>query len=72
MALPIQLYPFRMSRVSLTLGLFVSCILGLPALAAPDGIFVATTYGHWMPEEEPYIVSVRFTLDELDALAQVR
>ena len=33
----------------------------------PDGTFVATTYGHWSEGEEPYIVSVRFTLEELDA-----
>ena len=32
----------------------------------PDGAFVATTYGHWVEGEEPYIVSVRFTLAELD------
>ena len=32
----------------------------------PDGTFVTTTYGHWTPEEAPYIVSVRFTLAELD------
>ncbi|MCC6683045.1 MAG: exo-alpha-sialidase [Phycisphaeraceae bacterium] len=32
----------------------------------PDGTFVVTTYGHWNPEEEPYILSVRFKLDELD------
>lgn len=35
----------------------------------PDGTFVTTTYGHWTPGEEPYVVSVRFTLDELDARA---
>ncbi len=35
----------------------------------PDGTFVTTTYGHWTEGEEPYIVSVRFTLDELDDLA---
>ena len=33
----------------------------------PDGTFVATTYGHWTQGEPPYIVSVRFTLTELDA-----
>ncbi|HMP81054.1 MAG TPA: sialidase family protein, partial [Pirellulaceae bacterium] len=32
----------------------------------PDGTFVATTYGHWEPGESPYILSVRFTLSELD------
>ena len=35
----------------------------------PDGTFVATTYGHWSPGEMPYIVSVRYTLTELDSLA---
>ena len=34
----------------------------------PDGTFVTTTYGHWSEGEEPWIASVRFTLDELDAL----
>ena len=34
----------------------------------PDGTYVVTTYGHWTPDAEPYIASVRFTLDELDAL----
>src|SRR5262249_34645247 len=38
----------------------------------PDGTFVATTYGHWTMGEEPYIVSVRFTLEELDELAKAR
>ena len=36
----------------------------------PDGTFVATTYGHWQRGEEPYIVSVRFRMDELDSLAR--
>ncbi|MEE8452514.1 MAG: sialidase family protein [Thermoguttaceae bacterium] len=35
----------------------------------PDGTFVVTTYGHWDKGEKPYILSVRFTLKELDALA---
>ncbi|MEW4566343.1 sialidase family protein [Tautonia sp. JC769] len=34
----------------------------------PDGTFVTTTYGHWAEGEAPYIVSVRFSLDELDAM----
>ncbi|HZP85005.1 MAG TPA: sialidase family protein [Chthonomonadaceae bacterium] len=38
----------------------------------PDGTFVTTTYGHWEAGQEPYIVSVRFTLQELDAKAQAR
>jgi lysophospholipase L1-like esterase len=32
----------------------------------PDGTFVATTYGHWAEGEQPYILSTRFHLDELD------
>jgi len=35
----------------------------------PNGTFVATTYGHWTEGQSPYIVSVRFTLEELDAKA---
>jgi arylsulfatase A len=35
-----------------------------------DGTFVLTTYGHWTPGEQPYVVSVRLTLPELDALAR--
>ncbi len=32
----------------------------------PAGTFVTTTYGHWAQDEEPCVVSVRFTLEELD------
>lgn len=32
----------------------------------PDGTFVTTTYGHWVKDEPPFVVSVRFTLRELD------
>ncbi len=35
----------------------------------PDGTLVTTTYGHWTPDEPPYIVSVRLQLSELDQLA---
>jgi hypothetical protein len=35
----------------------------------PDGTFLTTTYGHWTAGEPPYVVSVRFTLAELDARA---
>ncbi|MFT5304240.1 MAG: hypothetical protein ACI814_005065 [Mariniblastus sp.] len=35
----------------------------------PDGTFVVTTYGHWDQGEQPYIMSVRFKLSELDSLA---
>jgi hypothetical protein len=39
-----------------------------PALELlPDGTIVATTYGHWTQGEPPWILSMRFTLDELDA-----
>ena len=33
----------------------------------PDGTFVLTTYGHWTKDEQPYILSVRLKLEELDA-----
>jgi hypothetical protein len=35
----------------------------------PDGTFVVTTYGHWDEGHEPYILSARFTLEELDKRA---
>jgi hypothetical protein len=38
----------------------------------PDDTFVATTYGHWIRGEPPFIVSVRFTLKELDAKFRAR
>lgn len=31
-----------------------------------DSTFVTTTYGHWVRGAEPYIVSVRFSMNELD------
>jgi hypothetical protein len=36
----------------------------------PDGTIVTTTYGHWTQGEPPYVVSVRFKLDELDRMAK--
>jgi hypothetical protein len=36
----------------------------------PDGTIVTTTYGHWEENEQPYIISVRLTLVELDELAK--
>jgi hypothetical protein len=36
----------------------------------PSGTFVTTTYGHWLAGASPYVVSVRFTLKELDAKAK--
>jgi len=38
----------------------------------PDGTFITTTYGHWEKGEEPYILSVRFSLKETDALLDDR
>ena len=32
----------------------------------PDATFVVTTYGHWERDKQPYILSVRFTMKELD------
>lgn len=32
----------------------------------PDDTFVATTYGHWIENEAPYIISVRFKLSDLE------
>jgi hypothetical protein len=34
-----------------------------------DGTFVLTTYGHWEVDQQPYILSVRLKLSELDRLA---
>jgi hypothetical protein len=34
-----------------------------------DGTFVTTTYGHWKEGVSPYIVSVRFTLEEIDRMS---
>ncbi|MCA9319085.1 MAG: exo-alpha-sialidase [Planctomycetes bacterium] len=36
----------------------------------PDGTIVTTTYGHWEAGESPYILSLRFSLGELDRLAK--
>ncbi len=36
----------------------------------PDDTFVVTTYGHWTAKQPPYILCERFTLKELDAMAQ--
>ncbi len=35
----------------------------------PDGTIIATTYGHWAEGEEPYILSVRFKVEEIDDVA---
>jgi len=36
----------------------------------PDDTIVTTTYGHWTKGEQPYILSVRLKLSELDAKAR--
>ena len=44
---------------------------GYPGLEVlPDGTFVATSYGHWIAGEKPFVMSVRFQLPEIDALAR--
>ena len=40
------------------------CYPGVELL--PDGTFVTTTYGHWEKDNQPYILSIRFNLNELD------
>jgi hypothetical protein len=40
------------------------CYPGVELL--PNGTFVTTTYGHWEKGKQPYILSVRFNLKELD------
>ena len=41
-----------------------------PVEILPNGTFVTTTYGHWTRGEKPYIVSIRFRLEELDEVAK--
>ncbi|MBN1339788.1 MAG: exo-alpha-sialidase [Bacteroidales bacterium] len=44
---------------------------GYPGLELlPGGAFAATTYGHWQEGELPYIMSVRFTLDDIDLMLE--
>lgn len=43
------------------------CYPGLEVL--PDGTFVTTTYGHWIEGQQPFIVSVRLKLSDIDARA---
>ncbi|MCX6334143.1 MAG: sialidase family protein [Bacteroidia bacterium] len=42
------------------------CYPGVELL--PDSTFVVTTYGHWEKDKEPYIISVRFKIEELDSM----
>jgi hypothetical protein len=39
-------------------------------LILPDGTIVTTTYGHWEPEEAPFVVCIRLKLEELDKLQE--
>ena len=57
-----------MSRFLLRLARMIGAYPGLELL--PDGTFIATSYGHWTATEAPYVVSVRFTLSELDGKAR--
>ena len=44
-----------------------------PALELlPDGTVVATTYGAWTEGEQPYILSVRFMIEEIDRIAKTQ
>ena len=36
-------------------------------MVQPDGTIVCITYGHWTPNQSPWIACVRLTIDELDA-----
>ena len=46
------------------------CYPGVELL--PDGTFITTTYGHWEKEKQPYILSVRFNLKELDKKLKIK
>lgn len=37
-----------------------------------DGTFVSVTYGHWKLNESPYIICVRFHLNDLDAILHLQ
>ena len=43
---------------------------GVEVLPDAIGSFIVTTYGHWDAGEEPYILSTRFYMEELDVLAK--
>ncbi len=46
------------------------CDCAYPAIELlPDGTFVTTTYGHWIEGDKPFVMSVRFSLGEVDSLA---
>lgn len=46
------------------------CYPGVELL--PDGTFVVTTYGHWEKDKEPYILSIRFKVEELDRKLKIK
>ena len=44
---------------------------GYPAIELlPDGTIVTTTYGSWIEGKPPFLASVRFKIQELDAKAK--
>ncbi len=36
----------------------------------PDGTIVTTTYGHWTPDQPPYVVCVRLNVEQLDKMVR--
>lgn len=38
----------------------------------PDGTIVTTTYGHWVADEQPWVLSVRLKPEELDRMAAAK
>ncbi|MGB0739324.1 MAG: sialidase family protein, partial [Planctomycetaceae bacterium] len=38
----------------------------------PDGTIVTTTYGHWVADEQPWVLSVRLRPEELDRMAAAK
>jgi hypothetical protein len=34
----------------------------------PDGTVVTTTYGHWIKDQAPYILTVRLKIPEIEKL----
>ena len=47
------------------------CAYPAPELLG-DGTIVVTTYGHWVKGKKPYMLSVRFKIEEIDKLAKAR
>ena len=43
---------------------------GVEVLPDEKGSIVVTTYGHWIRGEDPFILTTRFSMKELDAHAE--